>query len=693
MPETSLVVKAIDQLTTPVKSMAKAVSSFKKDAEDLRLEMYNLSKKKAYVKLDLRQARQELHDAQKQFDKTHSKADGLRVLFKEMEVDALSQEVRSLNKVLKETDTALSKVGNRANASGKSGGFTDALKTFTKSSGANQLGQLVSNATGQYANYWLGSRFGEDSANTWSSAMSSAISGGVAGSFLGPWGTAIGTAIGAASGYVSGVAQKSQKKDDFFKDYYGNLYEERLAASEEGLTSGSATAGSREQSYKAFEKRLGTAQANAYLAEVKSMAAQTNYGYDEILGYSKLLLNSYTPDETFGLLTTLSDATAGLGLDSGGVEMFIKGLSRMRTTGKVTQEYLNYFSERGVDVYEALAQGMQARGKKVDKSQIADLVTKGQIKGGDAAEYIVEFLNQTYGGLSKELMDTYDAKVANLKDVETNVQEGYGTSYNEERKPVVQAMTEALDGKLGGALTEVNELAGFAQGYAENMKENTWLDVMEAVFNGDTELREGVAFDEKTQSKVDQYRDEYLSAYFRYYDAKEAGDRKGMYEAALEIDRIRQQTEVLAGEVFGESGTNKELVDSQADLATETRTLANAFSTWAEQYALNQAQTKGRSGAEGIVITSDVSYSEIDPTWGGFGKDAWGLNYVPYDNYPALLHQGERILTAQQAREADRGQGVSVVISGNQFHIREDADVDRVAEALLNKLQLAAVRG
>lgn len=39
-------------------------------------------------------------------------------------------------------------------------------------------------------------------------------------------------------------------------------------------------------------------------------------------------------------------------------------------------------------------------------------------------------------------------------------------------------------------------------------------------------------------------------------------------------------------------------------------------------------------------------------TWqvGGFAK---GLNYVPYDNYPALLHRGEQVLTASQARKRD----------------------------------------
>ena len=65
------------------------------------------------------------------------------------------------------------------------------------------------------------------------------------------------------------------------------------------------------------------------------------------------------------------------------------------------------------------------------------MVTRGKIKGTDAAQAIVDFLNTEYGGLSEELMNTYDAKAANLKDVETNVEEGYGTGYNEERKGAV----------------------------------------------------------------------------------------------------------------------------------------------------------------------------------------------------------------------------------------------------------------
>ena len=42
----------------------------------------------------------------------------------------------------------------------------------------------------------------------------------------------------------------------------------------------------------------------------------------------------------------------------------------------------------------------------------------------------------------------------------------------------------------------------------------------------------------------------------------------------------------------------------------------------------------------------------------------------------------------------DRGGGsISVTVTGNQFHVREDSDVDAVAEALAEKLQAAVLRG
>ena len=64
---------------------------------------------------------------------------------------------------------------------------------------------------------------------------------------------------------------------------------------------------------------------------------------------------------------------------------------------------------------------------------------------------------------------------------------------------------------------------------------------------------------------------------------------------------------------------------------------------------------------------------------------------MPYDNFPGLLHQGERVQTAAEAR-GERA-APSVTITGNNFTIREEADVTRVASELLAQMELAGMRG
>ena len=164
-------------------------------------------------------------------------------------------------------------------------------------------------------------------------------------------------------------------------------------------------------------------------------------------------------------------------------------------------EYLNFFSERGLDVYDALSKGLG-----VNKTKVADMISKGKISGVKAAEILLDYMNTTFGGLSQELMNTYEALVDNLKDVQTNIDAGYGTGYNNERKSGLSNKIAVLDGPLGETLTFLSEMGGFAQAYADNVKDNYWMDVMEAVYTGDNALRYGVTFDENALAMISQYR-------------------------------------------------------------------------------------------------------------------------------------------------------------------------------------------
>lgn len=73
-----------------------------------------------------------------------------------------------------------------------------------------------------------------------------------------------------------------------------------------------------------------------------------------------------------------------------------------------------------------------------------------------------------------------------------------------------------------------------------------------------------------------------------------------------------------------------------------------------------------------------------------YGLHAYGLSRVPYNGYPALLHEGERVLTASQAREADRGGAKGVTVVVQSMTVRQESDIDRIAAELLRRIQSAA---
>lgn len=67
-----------------------------------------------------------------------------------------------------------------------------------------------------------------------------------------------------------------------------------------------------------------------------------------------------------------------------------------------------------------------------------------------------------------------------------------------------------------------------------------------------------------------------------------------------------------------------------------------------------------------------------------------GISNVPYDGYSARLHKGERVLTAQENKKQAQGgggPGGGVVITGNNFTVREDADVQRIAYELAKLIE------
>lgn len=659
MPEASLVIKAEDRYSEAVRKMAQTTKTFNKDVDALEEQLHQLSTQKVSLKVDLDKAQKALKDAQKQFAATGDEADGLKMQLQQANYDNIRRNFDLVTRAARDTQRQLDKTGTAGKNAGTAvqSGVSAMVGALATSGIGNMVGQLLEESAGIAATSLLGSGGGTVVSN----ALSSAASGAAIGTMIAPGvGTAIGALAGGAVGVLTGASQVEENRDESFKSYVQESVEGQLSEMDSIRASGSSTAGQREQDQIAFAQRFGSEEAaQSYLGQVRAMAVNTNYTYDEITGYSKSLLNSYSAEETLGVLQKLSDATAGLNLDSSGVSMFIAGLSRMRTTNKVTQEYLNYFSERGLDVYDALARGTGA-----DKSQIAGMVTDGDIGGTEAAQYILDYIQEEFGGLSEKLASTYDAMVDNLGDAEANLNARMGEGYNEARKSGIQAQMDWLE---SDQLGEAYEAIGAWKAEMENAKEQYIRDAVNEAMDSED-----------------------------YQTAQAEGD-------AAEMGRIIMQAKIQGMNEYNANEGKDEVLAQELALIEGVRSDTSVNDGyWDAGYTLGQEFSKGRlAGMRGNTgagsglydARMDPSSSEYDPAY-AFTGYATGLERVPYNNFPALLHEGERVLTAREARNYARGGGSGgIQITMNGTVIREEADIDRVAQRLLNKILAAKTAG
>ncbi len=157
---------------------------------------------------------------------------------------------------------------------------------------------------------------------------------------------------------------------------------------------------------------------------------------------------------------------------------------------------------------------------------------------------------------------------------------------------------------------------------------------------------------------------------------------------SAEAGRLLAEAKVHAINEYNASEGAQLMLESEKQLIENVRAdTALKENYWNAGYELGQEFSKGKqagvvSGRSGMEIVGEMNLSR-----GGFSHaHAYGLNYVPYNGYPAVLHEGERVLTASENRSYGQNAGGNINITGNTFTVREEADIDKIASALLNKI-------
>lgn len=688
--------KALDKETQSLAQAQAALAAADKPLLDRQAE---LSMSLAKLKSDTKAAQKEW---EKYGDELHKNiyANLLR------EQGEAQEELRKVNSQLKENQKTYNEYQETLRKGGisESGGKGDdnSLASFGRKLLTGQLGQMASQAISGYLGDQLTSAIGTPDANLISGAARGLISGASAGAIAGPWGALIGGIVGAGSGALSGYTSIFSQQDEAFKDYYNSLYENAMAERERAFSSGSSIASQRETDRISFSTLFGdTDTAERYLRDLVKMSNTTPFLYDDLTAMSKTLATyGYGDDSILPMLQTIGDAGAALGMAVSDMNTVATALGRMQSSDKASLEYLNMLNERGIG-----AVGMLADAKGVSQKDMYSMISKGEISGRDAVQIIMAALQEQFSGSMLTQSQTYSGLTSTLEGLKQELDNASGEGYNELRTKGLREEIDAYGGALGDALKELNTLSGQTQAFYENLSKQYNREALGAVLTGTTTT----VFDESTAAELQGLREKYVEARSAYDDAVAAygeGSEQAIH-AAEAMQNLKDKAETVAQNAYESSEAVKTLHDSQMDLIDATRELSAKFDGWSWKYTLGVEKSKGRAAAAAVMdgesilaadaemyddtLRRDLAASGIALTGGR--RNAFGLDRVPYDGYAAILHEGERVLTAQEARSQDEGGrgNITVTIPGASFYGTARESADEIIELVVRGLEQAVI--
>lgn len=660
--DVSIVFKASDRLSESVKSMQQNVRGLSRDVSEYRKVQDTAFKEKAKISFDITQAKKELKELEKAVKQN---AAGSKEAFteKRLELERLNEEYRRLSDVAKEAGKAERQLSadisrsNNANAGRGTGlgGLAQGLATAG-------LGKMFSGAATTYLNTTLTSVFGSTTGNMISGIGGSAISGAAMGSIAGPVGAAVGAAVGGLTGAINALAEKDERLDDAFRGEVKDLYTTAVNDTSSELSRGSAAAALREGIKINYKTLLGDDALGKQLYEtVKQFGDTTPYNTTTMLNEGmKMLQNGISSELVPELMRQIGDIAMG---DSEKFSGLSYAIAQSGGLGYLTGQDKNQMTGWGFNPLRAIAENQGLSIEEATKMMSNRQLTSDMLF--DAIKASTEEGGQFYDAINAA-GDSFNVLTGMLDSAKSNIEIAMGEGYNETRKKGMTSEYLEYNGEMGEKMKEAYNMIGQYEAELENQHQQKIIDAIK-----------------KANEDIEKLGLEGVDAEKRVWEAK----------AQAEIDW--KNTEEYQMKLNAEKG----LVESiQNDVALKGQyvafgeEMANAFSKgWKSVVQTTLADTG--SHLNGTWLTGGSTGATTGK--GGRGRrgngNATGLPRVPYDGFPAILHEGEQVLTRQEANQRS-GAGVQIAKIADSIVVREDADIDKIARALVQRLSVAAER-
>lgn len=668
--DVSIVFKASDKLSDSLRQMRKGVKSLETDVEHYKKLQQRVFEEKAQVKLDITQAKQNMKELEKA---VRNGSEGARGAFLEQQtaLESLNDEYKRLSNLQsevlrgeKEIQTTMSRNSNANAGSGVGAGLMGAagmMKSLAKAG----LGSMLGGAVGDLLGNMTSSAFGSTIGGAVGSIGGNALSGAAMGSIAGPIGTAVGAAVGGLTGAIQALNNRQQQADDLFRNEVQSLYNTTTAEMQDKISNGSAYAAERENYKRNYASMTDDETGKKLYESIMKYGDTTPYDTSVMLGKGMEML-SYGIDKknVLEFMDIIGNIAMG---DANKFSGLSYAISQSMAAGKLNAQDKNQMVGYGFNPLEYVA-----KNKGISIAEASELMSDGKI----TSDMLVEALRtatsegERYHDAVNAMSDTFSGLQGQLESAKKNIEIAMGEGYNEARKKGMEKEIEAYNGDLGEKMKNAYSMVGAYEAEMENQYQQSIINAMQDATKrieeeGLTGIEaEKVMWEAKTQAEID-------------YKNSEEYQKKLQAEKSLVANIQSSLTESGEYVKFGQ------VMAEQFSKGWQSGRLSNATSD--VRAKINE------NGVTGFINSIfENSYNGTPGNYYGPPKpkrsNAAGLKRVPYDGYITELHEGERVLTRV---EADKEGGGSVTIAklADQIVVREEADIDKIARALVRNMQ------
>ena len=312
------------------------------------------------------------------------------------------------------------------------------------------------------------------------------------------------------------------------------------------------------------------------------------------------------------------------------------------------------------------------------------MVSKGLIPGAKAADAIADAMGKANSGAMAEMAETFAGMSSTIEGLNQEMQNAYGEGYNSERTKSLRSEIYHMSGENAERAEEGNKAIGAYYASLENERDRLRRRAETLAYIEIDKLgidREGAEAGKILMEARAKAAAEYNSSEGAQQEAEMQRQLIGGVTSMLVEDKTYWNT----GYLFAQEQSEGMAAGLKANMAALQKEAAVLFTGLNARY-----ETGNLSETEYLELYPMGDYTAYKNAHSSDAAYAYGLNYVPYDNFPALLHEGERVLTASEAR-GQGGMNITIPKIADSIVIREDADIDRIAQKLAQKLRNAVI--